>query len=100
MAHEVGCSHIFTEAVIHTWEGLANAGLGGWSLDRAGSQLLVPEEHLGATSDHEQVLAGALKVHISALRKHVEELLAHFDVVQGAWHRHAALVAHTNLGAV
>lgn len=86
MAHEVGGTQILTEAVIHAWEGLANSSLGSWSFDRAGSQLLVPEEHLGASSDHEQVLACALQVHVATLGEHVEELFAHFDVVQSAWH--------------
>jgi len=59
----------------------------------------VPEEHLGAASDHKLSYALALQVDISVLGNHVKELFAQFNVLQVAWHWNAGLPGHANFSA-
>lgn len=61
LASELEVTQILADTVVSAWEGLANTGLLDWSLDRAGSQLLVPEEHLSASADGPHVLGSALE---------------------------------------
>ena len=71
-------------AVVEAGKGGAHGEFGVGSLDRAGSELGVPEEQVGAAAHGELVEGGALEEDVVVGRGDGEELLVRGEVEQAA----------------
>jgi len=80
LASERVAAQVNAAAVVAARVVAAHAGLLQRALDRAGPQLLVPEEHVSALGHQESILAGALQEHVAVLAGQLEELLASLEV--------------------
>ena len=74
-ALELVVAEIVAFAIVVAWVGEADAGLDDRSVNGAGLQLLVPEEHLSAAAHNELGLASALQVDVAGVARDLEELL-------------------------
>jgi len=99
LAPELEVAEIVAHAVVAARKGLAHARLLLGSVDGASSQLLVPEEHLGASAHGPLALRGALQEDVARLGRELEELSLHGQVLQGARSRDGGVAGDADGGA-